>query len=275
GRRVMTIVQTVQTNDRGEYRLFWLTPGRYYVNAKPDIPELALDMRSANGPTIATIHVTEPARFGTYEQASNPVVRKRKLKSGEVVEETYQAVYYPGVVEAQAASPVAVAAGAAVAGVDISVGSGLVPARHIRGRVIGAVDGQPLERATVMAIPRTNEPLLAIAVGESGPNGLFDLPGVVAGPYMVVASGRAGTSMGGITGVIPIDVVDTDVQNVPIIATGTFSIRGRFAIEGRARPGTERRVTDLRIERFIRDLDLPGLPPSGPGFNPPSEQDGS
>ena len=40
GRRALTIVQIVATDDRGEYRLFWLAPGRYYVSAKPDITEL-------------------------------------------------------------------------------------------------------------------------------------------------------------------------------------------------------------------------------------------
>src|SRR3989442_262226 len=33
GRRLLTPVQSVLTNDLGEYRLFWLAPGRYYVAA--------------------------------------------------------------------------------------------------------------------------------------------------------------------------------------------------------------------------------------------------
>ena len=33
GQRILTPVQIVRTNDRGEYRLFWLAPGRYYVSA--------------------------------------------------------------------------------------------------------------------------------------------------------------------------------------------------------------------------------------------------
>ena len=33
GRRILTPVQSVLTNDLGEYRLFWLAPGRYYVAA--------------------------------------------------------------------------------------------------------------------------------------------------------------------------------------------------------------------------------------------------
>src|SRR5438874_2867233 len=34
GRRVLTVVQSVQSDDRGEFRLFWLTPGKYFVVAR-------------------------------------------------------------------------------------------------------------------------------------------------------------------------------------------------------------------------------------------------
>src|SRR5207253_8170180 len=36
GRRVLTPVASAVTNDLGEYRLFWLAPGRYYIAAVPD-----------------------------------------------------------------------------------------------------------------------------------------------------------------------------------------------------------------------------------------------
>src|SRR5262249_23104228 len=147
-----TIVQSVQTDDRGEYRLFWLAPGRYYVSARPDIPELPADMRNPLSNGVAVVHITEPSRFGSYEEGSTPIVRKRRLKSGEVIEETYLPVYYPGTVEAQSSSAVPVSAGTTTGGVDISVGTGLVPVRHIRGRVINTANGQPLARANISAI---------------------------------------------------------------------------------------------------------------------------
>src|SRR5213076_2520620 len=83
GRRTLTIVQAVESDDRGEYRLFWLAPGRYYVGARPDIPQLPADPMSPVSNTISAVRITAPARFGTNEQATNPIVRKRKLMSGE------------------------------------------------------------------------------------------------------------------------------------------------------------------------------------------------
>src|SRR5260370_1171624 len=38
GRRVLASVQSAFSDDRGEFRLFWLPPGRYYLSARhPDI----------------------------------------------------------------------------------------------------------------------------------------------------------------------------------------------------------------------------------------------
>ena len=34
GRRAMTLVKSIQTDDRGEYRLFWLPPGEYYIRGQ-------------------------------------------------------------------------------------------------------------------------------------------------------------------------------------------------------------------------------------------------
>jgi hypothetical protein len=102
-----------------------------------------------------------------------PVVVKRTSTAGETVEETHLAVYYPGVLEAEAGVPVTVAAGAAIGGVDISTGLGIVLAHHIRGRAINGADGQPLARATVFAIPQTMEPDLRVPIGHADSNGLF------------------------------------------------------------------------------------------------------
>src|SRR5262245_33948323 len=67
GRRTLTIVQMVATDDRGEYRLFWLAPGRYYVSARPDITELAMNLGQPNSYNAPAVRITPPMRFGTFE----------------------------------------------------------------------------------------------------------------------------------------------------------------------------------------------------------------
>src|SRR4029453_11489810 len=38
GRKTWTIANSKPTDDRGEYRLFWLTPGEYFVGGTPRTP---------------------------------------------------------------------------------------------------------------------------------------------------------------------------------------------------------------------------------------------
>ncbi len=45
GNRLLNFIQAVQTNDLGEYRLFWLPPGRYYVAARPEDSQNATPKR--------------------------------------------------------------------------------------------------------------------------------------------------------------------------------------------------------------------------------------
>src|SRR5262249_53467291 len=55
GQRVMNVVQTARTNDLGEYRLFWLPPGQYFVSATPseNRPAPLLNASPVAGPGIA------------------------------------------------------------------------------------------------------------------------------------------------------------------------------------------------------------------------------
>src|SRR5215831_3911063 len=55
GQRVMNVVQTTRTNDLGEYRLFWLQPGQYFVSATPPEGQRGgvLNAQPVGGPGIS------------------------------------------------------------------------------------------------------------------------------------------------------------------------------------------------------------------------------
>ena len=92
-----------------------------------------MNMGQPNSYSTPMMHVTPPTRFGTYELGASPVVHKRKLKSGDIVEEMYVPVYYPNTVDMSAATAVSVMGGAAVGGVNIATGVGLItPRSHSR-----------------------------------------------------------------------------------------------------------------------------------------------
>src|SRR5262249_36605260 len=102
GRRVFQPVQNTTTNDLGEYRLFALPPGQYFILVKPP------DTRATPPPlglTFAALNL--PALF-----------------------EPYLPWYFPGTTDVRNASPIALTAGANF-GADFSITA--TPKFHIRG----------------------------------------------------------------------------------------------------------------------------------------------
>jgi hypothetical protein len=268
GHRVLTNVQTVETNDRGEYRLFWLAPGRYYVSAKPDIPQLPADLRTQTG-TISAVHISSPTRFGTSEQAAGPVIHKRRLKTGQIVEETYLPVLYPGVLTEQGAIAIGVVAGTAAGGVDMSISAGLAPVRHIRGRVINPAAGQSLAGTRVTVVPRTQSSFVVVPSGSTDSSGEFDVTGLTAGSYWAFATRDR------MLGIVSVEVGNMDLQNVTIPIAPAFNLSGRYTFDGRSRSGDQPPLWSLRLAPLVREDYSPGMPIAGPFYNPPPDDDGS
>jgi len=92
-----------QTDDRGEYRLFNLAPGRYYLRARPP---------AGDGMQDAFIR----SRYETIGQVSQTL-----------------GAYYPAATDPQRAEPVEVRAGRVTSGVNIALQE--APVATIRGRV--------------------------------------------------------------------------------------------------------------------------------------------
>lgn len=202
-----------QTNDLGEFRVSGLAPGEYFV---------------AVSPRSNTI-------FGTAY--SSPA---RDLK---IARTTLPTTYYPGTSDQAAAQPIAVAAGAEVGNIFITMQS--VPAFRVSGVVVDE-DGKPIDGAMVMLMgdPRSGGMMGPLGNSVSQPNGRFDIDSVPAGNYRINASvmmrmnGSGGGAGGGAgiggasatwsstsgsgpgTTVQPVEVVvaDADVTDVRVVA---------------------------------------------------------
>src|SRR5215831_8126451 len=107
GKQTTTLSQSVMTNDRGEYRMFWLTPGTYRVAAR------FFDTDATRAPIV---NIGPPRRFGGSEQGTSPLVSSRTLESGAVVEEASIPIYAPSASDPQLASTIALAPGDNAAG---------------------------------------------------------------------------------------------------------------------------------------------------------------
>jgi hypothetical protein len=245
----LTIAQSAQSNDLGEYRLFWLPPGRYYVTAR------------LGG---ASSLVNSPAdRISNAVYASSPILTQR-TENGELIEESNRSVYYPGSTDAAAASPIDLGFNSNVSGIDLILAAP-VPTRHVRGFAVNSVTGRVAADALVVVAPRNVTHDMAVSAGRTDENGVFDIPGVVPGPHFLAAT----VGDGELTGYLPIVVGSGDLENVAIVVTPGFDIPGKVVFEGA--PANLSESLPRVIPEVQRDPVIPRIPfPQPSGTVPPN-----
>lgn len=274
GRKVLISAQATRTDDRGEYRLFWLPAGQYYVAA-------------ATGSTSAQQAPALPMRPGAAVPASNPAAgalelemavllrsegfpsgntRLRILEDGTTQEEAWATVYYPSTTEARFASALDVGPGTTRSGVDIVIG----PARiqSVRGRVVGLAPGSI---PTVTLIPQDPSALRSQIAGKGAStiDGSFSFTGVFPGDYFVVARD---SRLGGTGSALAIHVGDGDVENLAVNLGQPATVTGRVLVEGiAADSGSPNPGPGIMVS--VRPT---GLPPSlAPVSAPPDPRTGA
>ena len=193
GKLSLGIVQALYTDDHGDYRLFWLPPGRYLIAARPEDP------RRQN---LSVIHFLPATVQPTREYLTKAFVTHRRLPSGETIEEVVEAVYHGGDADPRNARAVDLAAGVDVSGIDISLNGSRSPARRIRGFVTDTA-GHPLNKASVSAIPLIDKPTMVMPETQTAADGSFDLMGVGSGQYILRGMDRE-PGFNGAIGLVPI-----------------------------------------------------------------------
>jgi protocatechuate 3,4-dioxygenase beta subunit len=231
---VMNILELVHTDDRGEYRLFSLVPGKYYIATRPEDPT----RRSA------TLSMAPPGRRGPSEQATSPVVTKRILPTGETIEETHSFVYYGGTTDLKRATPLNVMPGNTLGAIDIPIHVGRTTALHVRGKVIDGTTGNPAAGANVRLIPRVFNTHMIVPNTVTDANGLFDVTGVVPGSYNVYFLGAQVLQRPSAPGVPPpappiplmtmaqVEVGNENIENINVTIAPGSTITGQIIVEG-------------------------------------------
>jgi hypothetical protein len=121
GTRSLVTERQVQTNDLGEYRLYWLTPGDHYVSAIPG---------SRRGGLVQSAQQFQQRGGGRRGGGVPPVPN-----APDGPEETYAATFYPGGIDPETATPVRVAAATELRGIDFVLRP--TPTTKVSGRVVG------------------------------------------------------------------------------------------------------------------------------------------
>lgn len=239
GQRTFTAVQTTLTNDLGEYRLFWLPPGRYFVGVNaPDWRGLGdLVVLSSSGSTASG--AMNGQRFGT--PLDDPLAPAAPPRPFAVAGGSYMPMYFPNTADEQAAEAISLAAGASIEGVDIRLAP--VRTRRVRGVVIDSETGRPLINTTpgyansVQTKPRTDSSAQTVINPSTGE---FDIP-VVVGPAVLFVAGYTRT------GSIRIPAGDTDLDGVQIVVSSGYNVRGQILIDGVDPAARDPRIASLRV----------------------------
>ncbi len=177
GQRRLYTLNAVQTNDLGEFSLFWLPPGEYYVSAVPEDP-----LRQN-----VTFSVSPPGIGGHRSDAMPPVISRKNLPDGSVTEEVYAPVYFGGGPDPQRAQKIAVAPGSSNT-VELSFAGARTGSFHIRGLAVNGTTGQPAESAQIRLYPRNWTAIAVVPYARVDKNGNFDIAGVAPGTYALYAS---------------------------------------------------------------------------------------
>ena len=203
GRRQLISVAGASSNDRGEYRVFGLRAGRYLLRA------------SVPGAPIS-----------------------RPIEAGALVPEAqdpYAAVYYPGVIEVDAASPIALAEGSELADADFQLHK--VRAVTVRGHLVSSAE--KFSASQIQVVLAHNEGNVASYIDRAAAfvdpaTGKFEIRGVSPGSYLLVASQlSSGRPLGGR---VPVEVSVTGApEDVTAALTPAFDITGTVEVEGAPR----------------------------------------
>ena len=254
-RRLVNAGRNNQTNDLGQFRLYGLPPGEYFVSATLRSMDLAIgDMMAGTGGPVG----------------SSP-------NSG------YAPTYYPGTASPADAQRVTVAVGQELGSIDIALAP--VKLAKITGTAMGS-DGKPLAGAMIMLMPAMRDVMLFMpgATSRTSRDGQFTLSNVVPGEYslQVRSTGAMFTDMGGTMvfsmatdgpgappppptrqeaefASLPVSVAGEDLTGVVVVTTHGARAIGHLVFPGGAKPDN---LTSVRVTAPSADPDgapVPGI----------------
>ena len=219
GQRLLDVEEYARTDDRGDFRLFDLSPGWYFVSAIPPAqPRI-------EGDNLLVPAVPSNAN-DNRSQLTVPLSPER-LDSRALTREIYAAVYHPGTTDVELATPIEVRAGSVSAGITLTIAR--TPTFHVRGRA-SFPDAAADARVSVGVSPRSPGTHVTIPSVQTT-TGAFEIGGVSPGRYVVSAQTLPPGPTRRFTARY-IDVVDRDLDDVALMLQAGVTVSGRVSIDG-------------------------------------------
>jgi protocatechuate 3,4-dioxygenase beta subunit len=268
-RRLQPTGRTAMTNDLGQFRIYGLSPGDYYVNATYRGGDMGMEIAAM------------AAAMGAGGGAGGPV--------GSNPNSGYAPTYFPGTANGSEAQKISVAVGQEAQNTDFA----LLPVKlvQITGTIISS-EGKPVEGSMITAMPRggdgTGMMMMMGGNARSDKNGNFTIANLAPGEYtlqsrslQIMTSGggdnmmftaRLGGESGAEaeTGSLPITVGNEDLSNVVIVTAKGATASGRLTFDDGSKPPSS--LTSIRLSAASADAEGMMGPFGGPG---PVKADGT
>ncbi len=187
GQRTLVPVNTVQSDDRGQYRAWGLPTGEYVVSANPGFISPTRDTEIARltdadvKRALADVAAGSGRPGGASNTPADPGPRTRSVG--------YAAVFYPGTSVASQAMTIKLGVAEERTGVDFPLS--LIPTAKVEGTIV-APEGVSPQTVVVQMIGSNPQGMLLDAFRRATPTaeGTFTFAGVAPGPYAIVAQAQ-------------------------------------------------------------------------------------
>jgi hypothetical protein len=240
GRAGLVSVQSTITNDLGEYRIFWITPGQYYLRAS------ASNNQTFGGSMLVNPNGadTSGATFGSTTRETARVARVVGLDAGEA----FAPIYYPATPDVQNAQLLDLQPG-----MEFNASFTMLPVRtrQVRGNIVDQSTGQPVPGTFRGSLYPVDRYLQSGGTTLQFNNGIFQFTDMRPGTY------ELGIVAGDFSGRQIVDLPDRDVD-VTVRLSPVTKVSGTLRVEGSTAPGAAQIVIRSSLAQFTANLTAAG-----------------
>jgi Carboxypeptidase regulatory-like domain len=208
-KRLVPAAAPTATDDRGQYRISSLAPGKYFLVA------------------------TSQTQAAVLQQASTDAKPK---KEKDAVDEGYALTYYPNSPDVTGASPVDLRVGTEEIKLDLSMPKTRV--FRISGKVVNAVTNSPMKGVILQLIAGHGENVQTVSAAIrviQAESGEFEIANIPAGPYTLFAVSQALEDPMAMQ--LPITLTDQNLEGVVLSLGGGSDVPVAAKLEGAGADG--------------------------------------
>jgi hypothetical protein len=200
GKKNLLPAGSASTDDLGDFRIFGVAPGKYYL------------MSSARN----TLNIS-------IEQSID-------RSAGQHTEEDYAPTYYPGTTDPSTASIIDVGSGATVTGLSLTLSK--IATVHVKGTIVGGAGSR--RPILLRLMPRNNTLILSMNQRTffADARGTFDIRGVAPGAYWLSGTTQGDSNSPSLSARVAVDVGHSNVENVSLVFGGGVDLKGVVRVDG-------------------------------------------